>query len=66
VSAAAGADDVFDVDLRVHGVDGPCVCDASAMSEPVGAHINACVIMMADKASDIIRGKPALPQAEAA
>jgi len=26
----------------------------------VSAHINACVIMMADKASDMIRGRPAL------
>jgi hypothetical protein len=26
----------------------------------VSAHINACVIMMAEKASDVIRAKPAL------
>ena len=27
------------------------------------AHINACVLMMAEKASDMIRGKPALAAA---
>jgi choline dehydrogenase-like flavoprotein len=36
------------------------VVDASAMPDMVGAHINACVIMMADKASDMIRGREAL------
>jgi hypothetical protein len=34
------------------------------MPDLVSAHINACVIMMADKASDIIRGHQALPRAE--
>jgi choline dehydrogenase-like flavoprotein len=63
-TCAMGPDGVLDSDLKVRGIEGLRVCDASAMPDLVGAHINACVIMMADKASDIIRGRPALPRAE--
>jgi choline dehydrogenase-like flavoprotein len=58
-----GIDGVLEPDLKVRGVEGLRVCDASAMPDLVSAHINACVIMMADKASDIIRGQ-SLPRAE--
>jgi choline dehydrogenase-like flavoprotein len=58
-----GIDGVLDPDLKVRGIEGLRVCDASAMPDLVSAHINACVIMMADKASDIIRGQ-SLPRAE--
>ena len=63
-TCAMGPDGVLDSDLKVRGIEGLRVCDASAMPDLVSAHINACVIMMADKASDIIRGRPALPRAE--
>jgi len=65
-TCAMGPDAVLDSDLKVRGVERLRVCDASAMPDLVSAHINACVLMMAEKASDLIRGKPALPAAEAA
>ena len=49
-------DSVLDPQMRVRGIERLRVVDASAMPDLVSAHINACVIMMAEKASDMIRG----------
>ena len=64
-TCAMGLDEraVLDPQLRVRGIEKLRVVDASAMPDLVSAHINACVIMMADKVSDMIRGRPLLPPA---
>ncbi|HTI88715.1 MAG TPA: choline dehydrogenase [Alphaproteobacteria bacterium] len=56
-----GEDAVLDPELRVRGVDGLRVVDASAMPDVTSGNINACVLMIAEKASDMIRGLRPLP-----
>ena len=47
---------VVDADLRVHGVEGLRVIDASVMPDLVGGMINAPVIMIAERGADLVRG----------
>ena len=48
---------VVDDQLRVRGLEGLRVADASIMPMMLSANINAATMMIADKASDLIRGK---------
>jgi choline dehydrogenase len=43
--------------LRVHGLQGLRVVDASIMPRMISANLNASTMMIADKASDLIRGR---------
>jgi choline dehydrogenase len=53
---------VLDAQLRVRGVEGLRIADASVMPNIIGGNTNAPVIMIAEKAVDLILGRGAAEQ----
>ncbi|HUW15618.1 MAG TPA: choline dehydrogenase [Actinomycetes bacterium] len=67
-TAKMGVDDDSVLDpttMRVHGVDGLRVVDASAMPYVTNGNIYAPVMMLAEKAADLINGDTPLPPSTA-
>ena len=55
---------VVDAQLRVHGIAGLRVADASIFPRVVGGNTNAVVVMVAEKAADMMLGIAAPPPLE--
>jgi choline dehydrogenase len=57
---------VLDPQLRVSGIEGLRVADASVFPAIIGGNTNAVVVMVAEKAADMLLGRPALTPASLA
>jgi choline dehydrogenase-like flavoprotein len=56
-------DAVVDFDLKVRGLDGLYVCDASVLPSITTGPVNAAVIAIAERTSDLLNGIPAMAPA---
>lgn len=65
MGVAGDAMAVVDEELKVIGLQGLRVVDASVMPTLIGGNTNAPTMMIAEKISDVIRGKAALPPQDA-
>ncbi len=54
---------VVDAELRVAGIAGLRVADASVFPSIIGGNTNAVVVMVAEKAADLLLGRPPLAPA---
>jgi len=63
-SMAPGAGQVVDAQLRVLGVQGLRIADASVMPTVPGGNTYGAVLMIAERAADLIRGRTLPPQLE--
>jgi choline dehydrogenase-like flavoprotein len=66
MGVAADTMAVVDPELRVFGTEGLRVVDGAAMPDLPGCNINAPIIMIAEKAADLIRGRQPLEAARIA
>lgn len=57
---------VVDSELKVRGLEGLRVIDSSVFPSEPNANLNAPTIMLAERAADIVRGRPLLPPSNAA
>ncbi|HTN96973.1 MAG TPA: choline dehydrogenase [Nordella sp.] len=56
---------VVDSELKVRGIDGLRVIDSSVFPSEPNANLNAPTIMLAERAADLLRGRPLLPASNA-
>ena len=62
-SMGVGPESVVDAELRVRGLDGLRVADASIMPDETSGNTNIPAIMVGEKAADLIRGRSLLAAA---